>query len=411
VTTALTAIASRDREEGDFDRSVDAALFGVRLSGDQGRMSWRGDLSYATRHREVVTYRPFSETRADLQRIVTSGGFLREFRPEVHARVDLEGRLEVFEDFDDRQDDAGGNLSAQATWISQKLALSGGGRLEKIPFTKRASVSPYLSARLRGLGRIVPGAGWRIVRQSPFHLFDQPEVAGLPVDPGTLLSIGAHRVESLAADHISASCDADLGGGVGARVEFYTKRYRNLLTWTAEGPTAETIGNDGSGRARGVELSLRREVGRRLTGWISYSISKTRKREGASPHERPGDYDRPRMLQGALEAPVLPGTSIALAYRSASGRPITPLERGEDGLVPRETNSERLPSYRRLDMKIEYRVDGETRSAFVYLDVLNIGNRRNIVDVIQFVGAGGEIIRIYNQGVRITPVAGFGLYF
>jgi hypothetical protein len=125
-----------------------------------------------------------------------------------------------------------------------------------------------------------------------------------------------------------------------------------------------------------------------------------------------GDYDRPRMLQISLDVPIRGGTSVAAAYRASTGRPITPLVGvGNGRLVPGEINSERLPPYRRLDFKIEQRVLQAKSEAFLYLDVLNILNRKNVVELIQFVGTGGQIVRIQSQGVRILPVAGFGFYF
>jgi hypothetical protein len=79
-------------------------------------------------------------------------------------------------------------------------------------------------------------------------------------------------------------------------------------------------------------------------------------------------------------------------------------------LVPGEINGQRLSYYARLDAKLEHRVFGDKRDAFLYLDVLNLLNRKNVVDKTYFV-EGGEVYAIVSQGVRITPIAGFGIYF
>jgi hypothetical protein len=409
---SLLAVASRDREEGDFDREVDAILLGIRLGAPRGNLMWHADLSFADRDRRTQIHRPASKAESHLQRVRASAGLFWMTGPDLQTRVDAELKTERFDDGARTSRAPGGALAAEAAWKAGLFRSAVGGRLEKIPFTTGTPVSPYVSVRLRGLGRLVPGAGWRIARQSPFHLHESPEVAGLPVDPAALLEAGRDEVVPIQAHHRSVSCEADLGRGFNFVVEGYEKRYRRLLTWGEDGPTAATIRDNGTGRGRGVEVSLRREVDSGPSGWLSYAISRTRKREGASATMRPADYDRPKMLQAALDLPLSEATSLTFALRASSGRPITPLiGSGEGGLTPGEVNSERLPSYRRLDVKLEHRIEGRKQDAFLYLDVLNVLNRMNTVDVIQYVGAGGEVVRIYSQGVRILPVAGFGLYF
>ncbi|MBD3163521.1 MAG: TonB-dependent receptor plug domain-containing protein [Candidatus Eisenbacteria bacterium] len=409
---SVTAVASRDREEGDFDREVDAGLLGLRVESAERERPWRFDVSFGRRDRATIQDRPESEIRGDLRRIAVSGGLRRERGERLVLRADAEARAEWFRDATRSDRSAGGFLALEGTWTAHRVAVSTGLRAERIPFTATVPVSPYVSVRYRGLGRIVPGAGFRIVRQSPFHLHDNPEVGGLPVDPGVLLEAGAGDVEPLEARHFSLGLDADLGGGYSAIMEIYRKEYERLLTWTGTEPTAASLGNDGEGTGKGIEMTLRKEEGRFATGWISYAISKTRKREGFATALHRSDHDRPRMLQAAVEVPIRGGTSVSGAFRASTGRPVTPLfGTGDGSLDAGGINAERLPSYRRLDVKLEHRIDGEKNSAFLYVDVLNVLNRKNTVDVVQFVGAGGEVVRIYTQGVRILPVAGFGFYF
>ncbi|MDM7914204.1 MAG: TonB-dependent receptor, partial [Candidatus Eisenbacteria bacterium] len=262
------------------------------------------------------------------------------------------------------------------------------------------------------------GAGARIVRQSPFLLTEAPEVAGLPVDPEDLLAAGDGNVKPLEARHAAASLQADLGAGLSAGVEAYWKEYRHLLQWDgdAQGGIAAGVRDTGTGRGRGVELSVRRDgEARRVRGWMTLSLSSTKKAEGPSAEMRPADQDRPWMVQAAVDLPIRGGTSLSFGYRAAAGRPITPLVPGGGGtLIAGEVNSTRLPDYHRFDVKLEHRIAGKGdggEEAFLYLDVLNLFNQKNVVDVVQYVGAGGTPARIEVQGVRILPIAGFGFYF
>ncbi len=225
---------------------------------------------------------------------------------------------------------SGGFFAAEGTWSARLAAVSAGGRVEKIAFTKSVPVSPYVSVRFRRFGRVIPGVGYRIVRESPFPLYDNPQVAGLSVDANELLLAARNRVVPQQATHISGSCEITLGWGFQAVVEGYEKKYDRLITWESPaGPKPGQVHDNGDGRGRGLELTLRREAGRFATGWFTYSLSKTRKLEGPSTTMRPSDFDRPRMAQFALDVPVRGGTTMSFAYRAASGRPYT--EMRDDG--------------------------------------------------------------------------------
>ena len=408
--SSLTFVGSRDRETGDVDRSIDGYLLGLRTGNLPGPQGWHIALSFTGRRLDAKTHKPASRTRNELTLASLTGDLVWNARPQLQARLDAEAHHDHFEDIAQGHSGTGGFLSSEATWTSPAIAFSLGGRIEKVPFTKGAPLSPYASLRSRSLGRFTPGIAWRIVRQSPFPFRESPEVAGLPVDPGLLLELGRGAIAPLKANHLSGSCETNLGRGITAGLEIYRKRYRNLLSWGQERPQPDKLDDNGTGEGRGCELSLRRDTGW-ITGLASYSISRTRKREGPAPATRPADHDQPRMLQLALDVPVRGGTSLSLGYRAATGRPITPLVEHQGQLVPGPINSERLPSYRRLDVKLEHRVTGSKTDAFFYLDVLNVTNRRNVVDMVQFIGGGAQVVRIPTQGVRILPVAGFGLYF
>ncbi len=432
--TTLTAVVSRDRETGNLDRSADAYLFGARFGSRPGPRTARIGVFATRRDRTTLLKdkndRALEKTEADLKRLGLTAEAIWSIGSNWQARCDAGFQSDDFTGLDETKPGlvnstkvtgthkgSGGFFSYEGTWSAHLAAVSAGGRIEKIAFTMPVPTSPYVSVRFRQFGRVVPGVGYRIARQSPFPLYDNPQVAGLPVDANELLEAARGRVVPQRATHISGSCEVYLGRGFQAVVEGYEKRYSRLITWTYSEKTyaIEYVRDNGEGRGHGVELTLRREVGRYATGWLTYSLSETRKREGPSDSMRPADFDRPRMAQFALDLPVRGGTTFSFAYRAASGRPLTPLVRAPDPnprnvLIPGEINSERLPYYARLDAKLEHKIIGDKRDAFFYIDVLNLLNRKNVVDVTQDVYAG-EVYRIVSQGVRITPIAGFGVYF
>ncbi len=410
IGASLTVVASRDREEGDIDRDVDALLVGARLGNRTHARSWRIGVSGTERKESAETHRPKSRSRGEERRLGLAGEYEWVVNPAFQARADGEFRFDRYRTLSTTWDDEAAFAAVEGTLARPLGSLSAGGRIEKIPFADGVWASPYLSMRVRAIPRLTLGAAWRTARQTPYPLSEGAEIAGLPVDVDALLDAGEGKLHPIRADHLSASVEVGLSAGFACGIEGYSKRYDDLLSWDASGTTPAGANNRGEGSGKGIEVSLRREG--RISGQASFTASRTRKREGGATAQRPADHDRPRMLQVGGEVSISGGTSVALAFRSATGRPITPLVALPNGdLAPGEVNSQRLSSYRRLDIKLEHRIEGTKNEAFLYLDVLNVMNRKNIVDVTQFVGAGGQIVRIYNQGVRILPIAGFGFYF
>jgi hypothetical protein len=82
--------------------------------------------------------------------------------------------------------------------------------------------------------------------------------------------------------------------------------------------------NGGSGRARGVEVLLTkrpRSADTRLTGWVSYTLSKAERETYGITY--PFDYDRRHAASVVGELKVSPRVSASVAVQAASGFPVT----------------------------------------------------------------------------------------
>ena len=136
-----------------------------------------------------------------------------------------------------------------------------------------------------------------------------------------------------------------------------------------------------NGRAYGVELLARRDLTKRVTGWVSYTLSRsTRETHGivytgpATPlgqapssgalQEIPSEFDRTHVLN------VMGAVDLGRGWRAGArallytGRPYSPTIQG----VPvAPYNSERLPTFYRLDVRLEkrWRAFGNGYIAFV----------------------------------------------
>ncbi|OGC09806.1 hypothetical protein A2V82_02840 [candidate division KSB1 bacterium RBG_16_48_16] len=163
----------------------------------------------------------------------------------------------------------------------------------------------------------------------------------------------------------------------------------------------------GTGTSMGIELLFRKDTGL-ATGWLSYSLGRTRYRIDGVNHnqEFPPRHDRAstinvvgkldvrnafRLLRGhqMKSDRTTWGLGFGLVY--ASGQPITttssiyftqplPDQLYDDGLnlYPTQRNNFRLPAYARFDLSLTMEKKYKHWTLSPYLQVFNLGNRKNV---------------------------------
>ncbi len=153
----------------------------------------------------------------------------------------------------------------------------------------------------------------------------------------------------------------------------------------------ETLMLQGEGRAYGLELFARRQVGR-TTGWVSYTLSRAEQRFGSravasSSTSAPGinggkwyasPYDKTHDLSVVAMRPLSRKWNAGATFTFATGLPATYPESRYvvDGLILAEygpRNAARLPAYHRLDLAFTRK----TKRGELQLGVFNAYNRFN----------------------------------
>ncbi|MCC7429962.1 TonB-dependent receptor [bacterium] len=188
--------------------------------------------------------------------------------------------------------------------------------------------------------------------------------------------------------------------------------------------------NQGKGNSVGFEMLFRKDVGA-FTGWLGYSFAKTNYRfqelnsnEEFSPrHDRTstvnfvGNLDIKngiRALKGKTAKKHSGKWVLGTNFVYSTGQPITTpgsayfvnstppgnFQNGFD-LYPSEINNFRLPAYIRFDASITYEKEFKTWSIAPYLQIYNLGNRKNIWFVSYEDKSTSETIV---QEVKTTPM-------
>ncbi len=338
----------------------------------------------------------------------------------------------------------------------RRLVFQPGVRVDWSGITGETTVSPRLQSTLAlGRTRIRLAAGR--YDQSPGY--EKLFLADRFVD----LSHGALFRGERAA-HFIAALERDLGGGASATAEAYHKRFSDLLvgrreteaerrarllrydfpqSLQAEIPTDAQItsnpSNEASGRAWGFDLLVARtgtSPDTRLRGWASYGFGRADREVYGVRH--PFDYDRRHALAFVIAYRALPWLELSATGRLATGFARTPAvgvrvaavedadDQDRDGdrteLVPKRAdgalvyvqdfgsvanlNSDRRPSFARLDVRATFYPGGPRGRWTLYLDVINVTDRDNpeVVNSVVTRDPAGTRPRIVEERVLSIPI-------
>lgn len=266
------------------------------------------------------------------------------------------------------------------------------------PSTYQFSLDPRLELKLQVNDWLLAHAGAGLFHQAPLLLIN------LPVTDAAALGDGLHTVAQL-----SLGVQVKLPLGLELHLDgFYNSliaaRERSLQQF-ATGTTTldDRLAASRTGRAYGLELMLRAPAKGRLFGWLSYSLMRSERlrRFGVYTFDQTLGEQREAMLPFAFDQThvlnlvagyQLPfGFKVSATFHVNSGRPESGdfssrtqrLVKAENGLyrwqvVPLD-QVDRLPPFWRLDVRLSKTFLLSVVSLELYLDVLNIAARQEVV--------------------------------
>jgi hypothetical protein len=157
--------------------------------------------------------------------------------------------------------------------------------------------------------------------------------------------------------------------------------------WTlpTSGPKAPQItstpGNDGTGRAYGVELYLARQArsaSDRVSGWLSYTWGRAERTawtvrvQSGFPYSVPLGV-RVAAVEDTADVDGDGNTTELVPRRDAAGLPVWTVDYGN----VRNVNSGRLPIFARVDLRVTFRPRWQNDRWQLYAEVINLLNRKN----------------------------------
>ncbi len=174
-------------------------------------------------------------------------------------------------------------------------------------------------------------------------------------------------------------------GGWSIKSDLYYKELDNLVTGDNTGESRYS--NDGEGYAYGLETMIRKDLTDKLSGWLSLTFSKAKRKHSITGKEFPFDYDQPYNVSLVTQYKWSKKMTFGMKYWLHSGSPYTPVHgsfedpqiAGHYEALYGDVNSERLPVYNRLDLRIDRKL--MTRGIFKltgYLELLNVLDTKNV---------------------------------
>lgn len=326
-----------------------------------------------------------------------------------------------------RSNRAGFYLQLRRT-MTPRLSTETGVRIDRSSLTGTIEVQPRLAALFR------VNDSWRV--RAAFGRHTQSPGFEKLVQADYFFDLTNLKLRNETSRHITATLELDWRG-IEWRVEAYRKTFDHLLVGALETeaerrarvatydfpaslrdsiPTSPLITstpeNSASGRATGLEFGVtapRRAPEQRLSGWASYSYGRATRSQWGRTY--PFEYDRRHALSLAGQFEASEKLDVSFTLKLSSGFPRTPVAGVRvqgvpdaadlDGdsnlgeLIPqRDTRglpvyvafygdvsnllSARLPSFRRFDLRFNWRPRGLAGRWQIYLDIINATNRTNV---------------------------------
>ena len=195
--------------------------------------------------------------------------------------------------------------------------------------------------------------------------------------------VGNPNLIPIKAIHYSAGFEKDFTEDLSIGMEgFYKSLYDRVVTPDRAVDPRPFI-NDGIGRIYGLEVSGRKNAKGRWFGFLSYTLMRSERKDGDEPW-RLFDFDQTHILSASSTVLMGRGWELGATFRLVSGNPQTPIVGGtadlDTGLYTPSAgriNSQRAPTFNRLDLRAQKTWKFDSWKLALYLDIQNTYNATN----------------------------------
>ena len=257
----------------------------------------------------------------------------------------------------------------------------------------------YLNDRLT----LMPGLVWQGDDYLDDYYFEPRLALEYSAGDSTVFSLGAglyHQMpqfqqidavfgnpdlESFRAQSYVAGVRQTLPNGWDWQAELFYKSLDKLIV----GDDALRYTNAGEGSSVGLDLLVRKSMSEKLSGWLALSLSKSERTNTVTGQTFDFEFDQPYNLSLVLDYRFSELWSLSGKLWLHSGNVYTPIVGAtEDPQTPgrydpiyAELNSDRLPDYSRVDLRLERNFPrGDGKRTQLYFEIMNLLDQDNVSD-------------------------------
>jgi hypothetical protein len=386
--TAATGIDFRNTN--DFGQEI--------ASGREWNWLYRADAGYAARHWLALDAGAAFDLESANVVMQTYDG---SSRPPV---------LRIRDTHDVQRWRQGGYVRARLD-PSYSLAVDGGVRFDREAVTRETTSSPWLLARWTPHDRWSFSAGTGRAHQFP----------GLSqvIRSSDRIPLHAER-----ARYVDVSAEYRPGNGIQIRASAYDRDESDVLRLDAPlprlvggvvtlPPASELWANAATVSSRGFEIGIRRSAPTGLVGWASYAYGRTRNADIATGETYWADFDQRHQLNLHVSSRLTTRMNASARLRIGSNMPLPGFLAEQDGhlvLAPTR-NGLRLPTYARLDLRVNRTYDFTKRRLTLFAEVINVLNRENVGRTDGAIRRDGSVTGFVETLFPILPSVGVRIEF
>jgi TonB family protein len=266
-----------------------------------------------------------------------------------------------------------------------RLRIVPGVRVDYAFDSKHVDVSPRLNGRVD----IVKGFP-RTTAKGGIGLYYQPPEFQESVEP-----FGTQGIRSNRAVHLGLGVEQEITRQLEVSVDGFYKKLDQLVVDSPANDGEFT--NDGTGYAAGGELLLKYKPDERFFGWAAYTLSRSVRTDEPGGEEHPANFDQTHVLTLLGSVRLGRGWEVGARFRLVSGNLITPVvcDPEAEGCIKDRLNallhapsaqytalafgsdnSERLPLFHQLDLRLDKTWRFKSWQLSFYLDIQNVYNHQ-----------------------------------
>ncbi|MEN8192329.1 MAG: TonB-dependent receptor [Bacteroidota bacterium] len=168
------------------------------------------------------------------------------------------------------------------------------------------------------------------------------------------------------------------------KIEGFYKDMNDLAV--AQTDTSKLYTSTGTGSAKGIEFTITKKLSSNLYLLLNYTYCKSVRKDAEYKQEYTFDYDSPNMANLMATYKLGDWWDFSLSCRYSTGLPYTPYDistrhqiNGNWYCEKGEKNSQRLPDYFRVDVRVDRRFVFSNYNITAFVEIWNLTNNENVI--------------------------------